>query len=112
MRRLFAKLAPVLAPTVIAHALAISPSPARPADTRDESVAAKVDQYVKPYVDMRDFSGAILIARDGQVLVRKAYGMANFELGVPNTPETKFRIASLTKTLPPGPFCTCATRAP
>ncbi len=69
-------------------------TPARP----DEALTAKVDEYVRPYVEMRDFSGAILIAKEGRVLVRKAYGMANFELGVPNTPGTRFRIASLTKT--------------
>ena len=56
---------------------------------------AKVDAYVKPYLASRNFSGAILIARDGKVLVSKGYGMANYELDVPNTPRTKFQIASL-----------------
>jgi CubicO group peptidase (beta-lactamase class C family) len=64
----------------------------------DERLTKKVDEYVRPYLDMHDFSGAILIARDGRVMVRKAYGMANFELGVANTPQTKFALASLTKT--------------
>ena len=43
------------------------------------------------------FSGAVLIARDGQVLVRKGYGLANREHGVPNTPQTTFRLGSVTK---------------
>src|SRR5438132_8441593 len=43
------------------------------------------------------FNGSILIARDGKVLVSKGYGMANFELDVPNTPQTKFRLGSITK---------------
>jgi CubicO group peptidase (beta-lactamase class C family) len=43
------------------------------------------------------FSGAVLVARHGAPLLRRAYGMANLELDVPNTPETRFRIGSLTK---------------
>lgn len=40
---------------------------------------------------------AVLVARDGRVLLEKAWGLANIELGVPNTPQTRFRIASVTK---------------
>jgi D-alanyl-D-alanine carboxypeptidase len=40
---------------------------------------------------------AVLVARDGQVLLRGAYGMADVELGVPLTPEHVFRIGSITK---------------
>jgi CubicO group peptidase (beta-lactamase class C family) len=40
---------------------------------------------------------AVLIARKGEVIYRKAFGMANLELNVPMVPENVFRIASLTK---------------
>ena len=43
------------------------------------------------------FNGSALVARDGTILVNKGYGMSNFELEVPNTPQTKFRIGSITK---------------
>ncbi|HEX8282653.1 MAG TPA: serine hydrolase [Pyrinomonadaceae bacterium] len=43
------------------------------------------------------FSGSILVARDGQPLISKGYGMANYELDVPNTPQTVFRLGSITK---------------
>ena len=36
------------------------------------------------------FSGAVLLARDGEVLTRKGYGMADFKNQVPITPETLF----------------------
>jgi CubicO group peptidase (beta-lactamase class C family) len=62
-----------------------------------QPIAAQVDAYLKPYVDMQDFSGAVLIARGSRVLVNKAYGMANCELAVTNTPQTRFRIASVSK---------------
>jgi CubicO group peptidase (beta-lactamase class C family) len=62
-----------------------------------EGIEAKVDEYVKPYLVMKDFSGSLLIAKDGEVLLSKGYGMANYELDVPNTPETKFSIGSISK---------------
>lgn len=60
-------------------------------------IRMKVDEYMKSAVEVERFSGSILIARDGQPIVSKSYGMANVELGVPNTPTTVFRLASLTK---------------
>ena len=63
-----------------------------------ESLAARVDRYVAPYVEARCFSGAVLLARKGEILAAKGYGLANYELGVANTPRTKFHIASVSKT--------------
>jgi CubicO group peptidase (beta-lactamase class C family) len=60
-------------------------------------LASKVDEYMNKVVSEGSFSGSILIARDGRVVLSKGYGMANLELGVPNTPQMKFRIGSLSK---------------
>ncbi len=60
-------------------------------------ITAKIDEYMKSAVEVERFSGSILVARDGQVIVSKGYGMANVELDVPNTPKTVFRLASITK---------------
>ncbi len=43
------------------------------------------------------FSGAVLVARDGKILLEKAWGLANRETGAPNTTDTKFRIGSMNK---------------
>lgn len=43
------------------------------------------------------FSGAVLVARQGKVLFEKAWGLANRETGTPNTLDTKFRIGSMNK---------------
>ncbi len=67
-----------------------------------EELREKVDEYMKPYVNMKDFSGTILIAQGDRILSRKAYGMANVELGVPISLETRFPIASITKTFTAG----------
>jgi CubicO group peptidase (beta-lactamase class C family) len=62
-----------------------------------EQLAAKIEEYMKAAVKVEYFSGAILVARDGRPIVSKGYGMANYELNVPNTPQTAFRLASITK---------------
>ena len=48
-------------------------------------------------VERDHFSGTVLLARDGQVLFCRGYGMANLEHDVPCTPNTKFRLGSITK---------------
>jgi CubicO group peptidase (beta-lactamase class C family) len=44
-----------------------------------------------------EFSGALLVARHGKVLLEKAWGRANRQGGTRNTPDTKFRIGSMNK---------------
>jgi CubicO group peptidase (beta-lactamase class C family) len=43
------------------------------------------------------FSGALLVARGNQVLVRSAYGFANRDTRLENRADTRFRIASVTE---------------
>src|SRR5437762_2481284 len=64
----------------------------------DASLAAKVDAYVKPYVESNNFSGSLLIAKAGRIVLSRGYGMADYELSVPNSSRTRFHIASLSKT--------------
>jgi CubicO group peptidase (beta-lactamase class C family) len=44
-----------------------------------------------------EFSGAVLVARDGNVLLEDAWGRADRKSGTPNTLDTKFRIGSMNK---------------
>lgn len=62
-----------------------------------QGVVRDVDAFMHSTIERSYFSGSILIARDGKVLVSKGYGMADAEHGVPNSTRTKFRIGSLTK---------------
>lgn len=61
----------------------------------DKKVQKKVDEYLNARNDQ--FSGSVLIARNGVILINKGYGMANYELSVPNTAKTRFRLGSITK---------------
>ena len=70
-----------------------------PAEPSPGAVAARVDAYVKPYVDMRAFSGRVLIARRGKVVVSRGYGFVDTAGRVPPGATTKFGIGSITKTV-------------
>jgi CubicO group peptidase (beta-lactamase class C family) len=58
---------------------------------------ARMEQVVQSYVTAGSFMGTVLVARDGAVVFDKAYGMANVEWDIANTPATKFRLGSITK---------------
>lgn len=54
--------------------------------------------FMKAYNDScQPFSGAVLVAQGGDILLNMGYEMANYETDTPNTPETIFAIGSLTK---------------
>jgi CubicO group peptidase (beta-lactamase class C family) len=59
--------------------------------------AARMDQIVQSYVADHKFMGTALVARGSQVLFSKGYGSADLEWDVPNSPNTKFRLGSVTK---------------
>ena len=51
---------------------------------------------------MRDYTGdvpgaAVLVLRDGQPLLRRGYGLADMDAGIPVTPATSVRLASVSK---------------
>ncbi len=78
--------------TTAAALLAILPHlAAQPSPTR-------FDRQAQAYVRNGDFSGSILVARDGRILFQKSYGLANYEWNISNSEKTKFHIASVTKT--------------
>lgn len=60
-------------------------------------VALRVDSYLTR-LEGYGYSGSVLLEVDGQVLLRKAYGLANQPAGVPYTTETVFDIGSMAKT--------------
>src|SRR5689334_18165864 len=59
---------------------------------------SRFDRQVQAYVRNGDFSGSVLVAKDAHILFQKSYGMANHEWNIPNSENTKFHIASVTKT--------------
>ena len=58
---------------------------------------ARMEQVAQSYVNNKQFMGSVLVAQNGKLLLNKGYGFANLEWNVPNSPESKFRLGSVTK---------------
>lgn len=56
-----------------------------------------IDQIMQARSAAGGFSGAVLVARQGQILYERAFGLANREWQIPNDLQTKFEIGSMTK---------------
>lgn len=62
-----------------------------------QNKAEKIDDLLKRYNEYGLFNGSALVAENGKVIFKSGYGFANMEWKVPNTPDTKFRIGSISK---------------
>lgn len=56
-----------------------------------------IDKVVQTLYENEQFQGAVLISVKGKVVYKNAVGYANIKDSIPNTCDTKFRIASFTK---------------
>jgi CubicO group peptidase (beta-lactamase class C family) len=83
----------------VAHAviilLLVAAGPA--SGQRAPDVKGRVDALLAKYHELGLFNGSALVADRGEVLLRKGYGLANMEWGIANSPDTKFRLGSITK---------------
>jgi CubicO group peptidase (beta-lactamase class C family) len=57
----------------------------------------KIDAVIQAYNDLGQFNGSVLVAERGKVIYKKGFGLANREWNIPNKPNTKFRLGSITK---------------
>jgi len=67
------------------------------ATSRLKRAVSDMDAMFTSAAKAKVFSGSVLIAKDGAVVLRKGYGQADLEKGLPCTTLTKYRIASITK---------------
>ncbi|MCB1050819.1 MAG: serine hydrolase [Acidobacteria bacterium] len=65
--------------------------------TETDLMAQKIDALMSQYHLNHEFNGSVLVAQNGQVIYEKGFGLANVEWQIPNAPDTRFRLASLTK---------------
>lgn len=56
-----------------------------------------LDRYLDAAHRLWGFEGSVVVTWDGNVVLGKGYGMANQKIGIPNGPDTKFFIGSITK---------------
>jgi len=64
---------------------------------QDVQMNNSVDSLVSPQFAGNQPGISILIAKNGQIVYRKAFGSANMELNAPMQPDMVFRIGSITK---------------
>ena len=65
------------------------------ADTPDNT--AKIDKLMLQYAECCSFTGTVLVSDHDKIIFKKGYGLANREWNIPNTPDVKFRLGSITK---------------
>ena len=65
--------------------------------TQTSAKAIEIDAYLQAHADAYGFMGTALVAKGETILFRNAYGFADVENSIPNTLDTTFAIASLTK---------------
>ena len=58
---------------------------------------ARLDAAIESHAGRANLCGVVRISRAGSVLFERAYGCASVQLGVPNRVDTRFHIASVTK---------------
>jgi CubicO group peptidase (beta-lactamase class C family) len=64
---------------------------------RPQSIADQIDNLLHRQVNNQQFSGSVLVAQRGQILLARGYSMANWNSQIPNTAETRFYLGSVTK---------------
>ena len=69
----------------------------KPNDHTNEDLTEKIDDLFHEWDNDESPGAAVAILRDGEVIFKKGYGMANLEYGIPITPSSIFHIASESK---------------
>lgn len=59
--------------------------------------ARQIDDLLSKYNEYGQFNGSALVAENGKIIFKKGFGQANMEWNIPNQPDTKFRLGSITK---------------
>ncbi len=82
-----------LAAILLFVALAVQAAAQAPAN----DLTSAINQEMEKMFKANDPGAAVIVVKEGQVVFRKGYGMANLELGVAIEPDMIFRIGSITK---------------
>jgi CubicO group peptidase (beta-lactamase class C family) len=61
--------------------------------------ASELERIMKTYHEYNMFDGSVLVAENGKVIYKNAFGLANREWNIPNATDTKFMIGSVSKPL-------------
>lgn len=82
-----------LIPLALALVIVAASTSSVSAQTLDE----RFDEYLTAAEEVLHFAGAVMVAKEGEVVFSRGYGMADKADSIPNTPDTKYLLASITK---------------
>ena len=68
-----------------------------PAVAPGQGLERQLDKLLSDLHATKAFNGAVLVSKDGRPVLAAGYGLADVEHAVPITPQTKFRVGSITK---------------
>ena len=85
-----------IAPALFLFAVCLHGSACKAQDAARPDTA-RMEEIVQSYVAGKQFMGTVLVAQGDKILLDKGYGYANLEWQIPNSPEAKFRLGSITK---------------
>lgn len=60
-------------------------------------LTSEIDKALNVLTDRETFTGAVLVAQNGELLLSQGFGLADRDRNLPNTPQTKYRLGSITK---------------
>lgn len=81
----------------IGYRLTSKPKAVKIPRLNDEDLAKELNKFVSELVKSDEFSGTILIAKNGKPIFEKAYGYADIDKQILNNLETKFALGSMNK---------------
>src|SRR5262245_58091721 len=96
-------IAVLVRPALVAVALIVATMNSAPAATAASPPPASarlgraLDAWARPFVSAGQLSGNLLVVKGRSIVLERSWGAANVELGVPNRPDMRFNIASITK---------------
>jgi CubicO group peptidase (beta-lactamase class C family) len=70
---------------------------AQTAANNNPKIMAAFDSIMKKEFKANETGASVIVVKKGQVIYKKAFGMADMELNVPVNPDMNFRIGSITK---------------
>lgn len=73
------------------------PMESEPPAANDEELARRIQKHAAEKHGEDAFSGAVLVAHNGKIVLDQAWGLANIEKQIPNTTATEFCIGSMNK---------------
>jgi len=59
--------------------------------------SSKADTFIDGFIKKNNFNGTILIEQNSKTIYKKSFGFANLSFKAPNTTDTKYKVASITK---------------